>query len=167
MTTATTPREQDFRDRWSDLRPLIVSEWPAVDEADLDDTSGEFEAVVTLVARATEHTRTLIRKQLGELMDLSSGRAGLEARLGAFLTRLESEREQVTEQVHRARDRATALVDEAQTRGLALADEVRDEVTRRVPDAEARIKDNLWTSLLAALGIGVLLGMIVGRGRGR
>jgi ElaB/YqjD/DUF883 family membrane-anchored ribosome-binding protein len=35
-----------------------------------------------------------------------------------------------------------------------------------LPAAETKIKNNLWTSLFIALGLGFLLGLLV-RGRGR
>jgi Na+/H+-dicarboxylate symporter len=36
-----------------------------------------------------------------------------------------------------------------------------------VEEAEATMKDNLWVSLIAALGLGVLAGLVMGLTRGR
>lgn len=167
MNRTFTFQEEDFRESWAEIEPLVQQEWPQLDATALASTNGDPEAVVGLLAEGTDHTRTLLRRQLAEIADAAGVGGGLEARLSRFLRRLESESATVAEQAREARERAEDVLDGARTRGGQLAEELRREATERVPDVEDRIKTNLWTSLLAALGIGVILGMLVGGGRGR
>ena len=73
-----------------------------------------------------------------------------------MLHRLEKHVEPVQEQ---ARQQARQL----RERGQHLAADVREAV----PQAEEKLKENFWTTLLAALGIGVILGLLMGGSRGR
>lgn len=167
MTSGFGFTEDAFRERWPEIEALVRDEWPDVDSTALARTEGDPEAVVGVLASATDHTRTLLRKQLGELADVAGVGGGLEVRLSRFLRRLEAESQAVGAQASQAREQAEEVLGDVRRRGQELADEVRREATERVPDVEERIKSNVWTSLLAALGLGVLLGMLVGGGRGR
>ncbi len=155
---------QDFKASWEVLRPLVLEEWPAVDSGKLDATSGDAEAVVEVVAEATEHTRTLVRQQLGELAGVAGlGQSALEQRLLRLITHLENEGERFSDRAREARDQAGKVLDEAREQGRVVVDKVKE----RVPEAEETLKDNIWTALLSALGLGLLFGLIVGLSRGR
>jgi len=45
-----------------------------------------------------------------------------------------------------------------------LVGQVRDEM---LPQAEATVKENIWITILSALGIGLILGLILGLTSGR
>ena len=134
----TTPRTLDL----PRLLPLITEEWPSLDAATLEATGGDLEALVGIIAGATDHTRALIRQQLGELEAVAAGgvkRPGL-GEIDAILDRLEAQTRKMVEQVQ----------------GTVL------------PAAEEKARENLGKSLLTALGLGFLIGLIFGGfGRGR
>lgn len=126
------------------LKPLLREEWPELDEAALDETGGDRAALIALIATRTEHSKALVRRQLGELEEIArkgKGRAGLEQleKLEAAVRKLEGQAQDVVSHVKKD----------------------------LVPQAETRVKENLITSLLGALLIGMLLGLIMGGRRGR
>ena len=152
------------------LIALIREEWPGVAEADLRETGGDVDRVVALVARVTEHTKALARRQVAELASLveatedapSSATDALAARVEAALRRLEQQTAGLRGQASDVVGRASELA--------GRANEVADHVRRDlVPEAEEKVRENLLTSLLVALGLGMILGLIVGGsfGRGR
>lgn len=123
------------------LRPLLLAEWPDLDREALDATAGDTDAIVNLVAQATDKPKVVIKLQVDDLVAAASDR----------------------------RVRATAArIDEALRRLEERAGEVRDHVKRDlVPEAEQKVKENLLTSLLVALGLGLILGLLLGSRRGR
>lgn len=135
-------------------------------EADLDETGGDIERVVAVVARATEHTRALVRRQLAELSGLTGAADAaadpLTARVEAALRRLEERTAGLRGQANDVVERASALAG----RASEVADHVKQDL---VPEAEAKVKENPLVSLLVALGLGMILGLIIGGsfGRGR
>lgn len=155
---------EGFAASFDRIKPLIREEWPAIDEEALDATEADPAKIVALVADRTEHSKALVRKHLGEIAEVAGvGAANFEQRLVRLIHLLEEKAEPVQQGVANARKQATKLVHDVEERGGQLIDEVK----QTVPKAEEKMKDNLWTSLLAALGVGVLLGLIVGLTRGR
>lgn len=153
-----------FSEIWASLRALILEEYAKVDGDSLDAVGPDPKGLVDLIAQRTEHTRALARKQLGELADLASAEvSGWEARLLRLVRQLEATAEPLADRAEQARDHARALADDLSVTGEAMAEEVR----RRVPEAEEHLRDNLWSSLATALGLGVILGFLIGFGRGR
>jgi hypothetical protein len=139
------------------IRPLILEEWPEVDAAALDATGGEPQAVIRAIAAATQHSKVLIRKQLAELAEVAGvGATGLEGRLLRVLHYLEGKASPVQEG-------AEKLVEDLRERGASVG----KQVGRKMQDAEGTLKENLWVTLLGALGLGLLVGLIVGLSRGR
>jgi ElaB/YqjD/DUF883 family membrane-anchored ribosome-binding protein len=136
---STTHRETTFER----LTRLVLEEWPAVDPKALAETDGDDEKLVELVATATGHTRALVRSQVAELRRLSRGE-----RVRSWLSDLDAD-----ELVRRASSRAKALA--------------RDLETQAVDEASRRIRQNPLTSLLLALGLGLLLGLFIGGSRRR
>lgn len=132
---------ESFKSNFAGLEAAILAEWPAVDKASLAATGGDFEQVVGVVAEKTEHTRTLVRKQLEELEKV----AGTEKRE-------EPSPKNKTEALLEAWEKKTAL----------LAKELREKV---LVDAEKRVRENVLVSLLVALGLGLLVGLFIGGGR--
>ncbi|MBM4358148.1 MAG: hypothetical protein FJ096_08550 [Deltaproteobacteria bacterium] len=140
MTTDTNGPRMAADEGFTRLASLIRDEWPMVDADALAATEGVDERVVELVAQRTEHTRTLVRRQLDELKRLAAKperRSWLPDDADVFVRRLG--------------ERAATLARDLQ--GQALR-----EATRHV-------EKNPLTSLLAALGLGLLIGMLLGGGR--
>jgi hypothetical protein len=140
--SAAPPDEAPGRS-FESLKKAILAEWPVVDGAALDETAGDLEKVVELVAKVTEHTRALVRRQLAELQSLDAARGRRTADAG----------ERAVEIIERLEQRTTELVKEL--RGTALA------------YAKAKARENIFTTILAALGIGLILGLLFGGRRGR
>lgn len=155
--TALPFSPEGFTAAFPQIRPLVLDQWPEVDADALDGTEGDPDAVVVLVADATQHTKALVRKQLGELAEVAGVDAsGIEARLVRLLHYLEGKAEPVAGEAKR-------LADTVRERG----EDVGKQVAGKVHEAEDTMKDNLWMSLLAALGLGLVAGLLVGLTRGR
>lgn len=138
MTQTATLTAQDFRNIFGGVSPLITSEWPNVPAAELEACAGDLDKVVELVAQKTEHTKTLVKKQLAELAQLyQEGQPRLE---------------KMKEVLHQMEERSRELAKYAKSDML--------------PDAQDKVKENVWMSLAIALGFGVLLGFIL-RGSAR
>lgn len=147
----------EFKEHFASLVPLIIEEWPAVVRESLEATSGNLEQVVDQIAAQTDRTRTLVRRQLTELYTLAKAEA---TQLKAEATRLASESKsrldvaQLEPLLHKLEERTEKLF-------AQFEKDVLPEVTEKA-------KQNLGTSLLTALGIGFLLGLLFGGwGRGR
>lgn len=132
-----TLTKDSFKTSFTDLGPLIVQEWPEVDSDSLDGTEGDLDKVVTLVAQKTEHTKTLVRRQLTELSKMAADN-GAEGRLKALIKRLEDKTSEISGRVRE----------------------------NMLPAAEQKVRDHLVVSLLVSAAFGFLVGVIV-RGFGR
>jgi ElaB/YqjD/DUF883 family membrane-anchored ribosome-binding protein len=128
---ATEVSADEFRAAFARVRPLVEKEWPAIDGAALEATAGELDKVIDLVSRETEKTRDAVKEQLFAL----HGKA-----------------------TRKKLDRLEAIVDKLEKRTREIADKVKRDYA---PKAEAKIKENLWTSLLIALGLGMLIGLLL------
>jgi ElaB/YqjD/DUF883 family membrane-anchored ribosome-binding protein len=131
------------------VQPLIQAEWPGLDAAALAATAGDLEQVTALVAAHADRTKVAIRRALLELF-------------------VEATRARTT---NGAAHPGVAQVDEALAmlrRFEAFAsDEARKVSAKVLPETEARVRKSPWTSLLIALGIGLILGLwLNGRRRG-
>ena len=133
---------EEFRTRFSSVGPLIREEWPQIDPVALDATDGELQRVVDLVANETEHTRTLVKRQLAELHEI----AGEDSPAENF-------------------ERVRKVLDDIQGKTSDMIDYVRKEMAE---DAKLKVSDHPLVSLLIALGFGVVLGFLLrGAGGGR
>ena len=142
------------------VKPLILQEWDAVSATELAETGGEPEKVLALVVEKTDHSKARVRKHLNEIAEVAGVDAqGVEARLLRLLHRLESSAGPLQERAEQTREAVRELRDQGRV--------VLDEARQVFPRAEEKVKDNLWTALLASLGVGLLLGLIVGLSRGR
>lgn len=148
---------EQFQRGFALVSPLIQQEWPGLDTTALQATEGDLEQVTALVAGQTDRTRVAIRRQLAELHAMASPPAPSAAESGAAAPNGASKgATQINELVELVR------------RLEALASEQAQRVTGQLmPKAEAKVKQNLWISLLFALGFGLILGLwLNGRGRG-
>lgn len=139
-TNGVITRER-FKSTFTDLHPLILAEWPEVDEKLLVGTEGDLEKVVELVAKKTEHTKTFVKKQLDELSQVAVSEVeDAETRIRRMLTKLELKTHEISGYVKE----------------------------NMLPGAEQKVRDNLLVSLLTTVCFGFLLGFIFrGFGRGR
>src|SRR4051812_42846429 len=104
---ATGLSQESFSGAFESLQSAILTEWPAVDGEALKATAGDLEKVIDLVAHTTEHTRSLVRKQITELSTLEDGKKKSAAR------------DRAADVLERLEKRTTDLVKEL--RGTVLA----------------------------------------------
>ena len=127
--------EEAFRRSFAEMRPLIRKEWPQVDDASLDATGGDLGGVVELISKKTDQTPEKVRKQLAELSEIAENAGNnIEKRLNVIIENLEAKSKQ-------------------------LMGNIRNDV---LPQAEATVRENLWASILVAMGLGLVLGLVVG-----
>ncbi len=139
------PFEELFRTRFVAVGPKILDQWTAVDPVELAATKGELSGVVDLVVRATDRSPSEIEAKLRALsepvVEPEPETKGLHRRFGIAA-------KQMDEVVHAVK-RFEAFA----------ADEARKMKTNLLPVAETKIRANLWTSLLIALGLGFVIGL--------
>jgi hypothetical protein len=131
---------ESFKQDFAKVRPLITREWPAVDGEALLKTDGDLDRVISLVAESTSHTSALVRTKLEELHGLAIAPP------------------------RGARDPMIELLERLEKKTTDLASELRSSA---LPHARDKVKDNLLVSLLVAVGLGFILGVIFVLGGGR
>ena len=136
----TTQTQDGFDGNFSAVVALIQKEWPSVASGALEGTAGDYDQVIDIIATETEHTKTLVRKQLNELREVaaadttsSSMSNGEEKRIRQMLEKLQS-------------------------RSNDVAKYVRKEM---VTDAKKQVGDHPLAALLMAIGLGFILGFLL------
>jgi ElaB/YqjD/DUF883 family membrane-anchored ribosome-binding protein len=143
MAASNGVTKEQFKSSFDDLEPLILEEWPDIERDALDDTGGEYDKVVELVAKRTERTKTFVKRQLDELSQIARDRpASVEGRLQRLLTRLESKTQEISTEV-------SSYVKQTM-----------------LPTAEAKVRDHLLLSMIVTACLGFLFGFL-SRGSGR
>ncbi len=145
MSDTTTEQTNTFSADFQQLLPLIRQEWPQVPRTALEETAGDYDALVAVIANKTEHTRALVGKQLDELRSIASQRRANTGWLND--TELRRLREMLNRLQHKSND---------------VAGYVRE---RLATDARSQVDQNPLVTLLMALGLGFVLGFML-RGSG-
>ncbi|MBO9999321.1 MAG: hypothetical protein J7641_10000 [Cyanobacteria bacterium SID2] len=142
-----TVASDGFREKFEVLVSMVLEEWPQVSREELLETEGELDRVVELVATRTEHTKQLVRRQLAEL------------------DRLCESPETEPEIDRNANLSVDEVLERLERRTEKLLDRVKAEV---LPEVKVQTKRHPVTSLLTAMGIGFILGLLfAGGGRNR
>jgi uncharacterized membrane protein YheB (UPF0754 family) len=182
-----SPAQSAFQHHFEAMVPLILSEWPQLIEENLLATEGDLDLAVAYISDETDRTQTLTRRHLDELATLieSSSRAEVEASAEPPVARPDSQDGNVIDNL--LEDGLTAkagtfleetipsavgtileeavpssvdqLLNELETRTEHLIAELKAEM---LPELEKKARSNLGTSLLVALGLGFVLGLLVG-----
>ncbi len=147
-----------FKAKFEAIAPLILEEWPTVSADKLTETAGNLDQVVDCIANATNRTRLLIQHQLGELVQLATlpTQRPRSTRLSERLTQLANGTLSESDLNH-----TITLLEE---RTEELLGQFKQEV---LPELNEKVRNNMGGSLLTALGIGFILGLLLGGGRGR
>ncbi len=146
---SVTPSQTTFRQHFEAMVPLLLAEWPQLIEANLLDTEGDLDLTVAYISGETDRTQTLIRRQIQELTTLvEAAAAPITSSNGAEPSPPSS---------------IENLLDDLESRTEHLIQELKAEM---LPELEQRARGNLGQSLLIALGIGFVLGLILGGKRG-
>ena len=138
-----------FKATFSEVSVYIREEWPEVEADALAATEGDFDEVVNLVALSTASTKTKVKKHVAELKKLADD-----------LERLKTPAEPEQSATEKAKD----LLNKLEARATELKDVAPQDL---VKDAQKTIEQNVWVSLLIALGFGFILGLLIRDGRGR
>jgi ElaB/YqjD/DUF883 family membrane-anchored ribosome-binding protein len=141
------------------ISPKILAEWPEVGRPALEATAGDPAAVVDLVAERTHHTKTLVKRQLAEIIGEAHAPSPLESRLLRVLHALEATVEPLEAEADRLVEKAARVAEDVGEQGRAIVRDAR----REVDAAERTLRGNFWTTLFVTLGLGVVAGLFLGR----
>ena len=158
LTAAT---KKAFKHHFESMVPLLLSEWPQLTEANLAATEGDVDSTVVYISGETDRTKTLVRRQINELATLVEVDAPAPDKVaanGASSSSLEP-----TGPLGVDKSSIDNLLDDLEARTENLIQELKTEM---LPELEKRARGNLGQSLLIALGIGFVLGLILGGKRG-
>jgi len=147
-----------FKASFEAIAPLILEEWPTVPPDNLMATEGELDPVVDCIATATDRTRALVRQQLRELYHL------------AVVEPVKPGRSPLSERLFPLTD--SPLTESDLKKTIALLEERTEELLAQfkkdvLPELNEKVRNNVGSSLLTALGIGFVLGLLFGGSRGR
>jgi hypothetical protein len=150
MAESKEPAAATFAESFDGLKPLICAEWPAVEEASLAETGGDYAKVVELIAKTTDHTKALVRRHLGELQQIAEADTKATNGEGALAA---------------AQRTLQETLRKLQAKAAELGEYVRSQA---IADAKAKAEQHPLATLLMAVGLGFLLGFVLrGLGRGR
>jgi hypothetical protein len=155
MSANDEPVAEAFAQAFSILQPLICAEWPEVDPKALEDTGGDYDQVVALVAKATEHSKTMVKRQLNELQDIATEEPKAEPKTEAESSTegaIGSAQRKLMDALQVLQDKANELTNYMRKNALA--------------DAKTKAEQNPLVTLLIAIGLGFLIGFVI-RGLGR
>lgn len=173
--------DESLQENWGELMPLIQAEWPNIDTDVIKAAEGDLAAIVDYIAAQTEHTRTLVRRQLAELNSLAiRDRIAAEAPIKSVTNgnridnRIDTHTNASTdtETNNKTSNGNSSGLSSEIDQVLQVLERHTDDLLQQfkkdvLPEVSDRARSNIGTSLLTALGIGFLLGIIIGGGRGR
>lgn len=147
-----------FEAAFAALQPAIVFEWPEVPEAEIQQTAGDLDRLLVLLASKTGRTKVALRRSLEEIFAVI-----MEPPVRPRVTR-------------KGKDTAAPpeggwpssvedLLAELEQRSASVVRELRRGM---FADTKVRIRENLLLSLLIAVGLGFILGGLMhGSSRGK
>lgn len=155
------PAQEAFEHHFEAMVPLMLAEWPQLLEDNLLATEGDLDLAVAYISGETDRTQTLVRRQIKELASIIEVDTPASVKVsanGASSSNLES-----TGPLGVDKSSIDNLLDDLESRTENLIQELKAEM---LPELEKRARSNLGQSLLIALGIGFVLGLILGGKRG-
>lgn len=147
-----------FKAAFAAVSPLILAEWQQVSAEQLATTDGDLPRVVEYIAKTTEHTQTLVHRQLYELYQIALD----EQRQAATTPITQAVSRLLQDQINDDSVKQTIAQLEAKTE--ALLQQFKQEM---LPEVNQKLQKNPVSTLLAAVGIGFVLGLLLGGRRGR
>src|SRR4029079_17081905 len=148
---ASDLKEKGFQRAFTAIAPLIREEWPDVDEGALESAGGDVDNVTTLIAAHRDRTRVAVRRQLEELHAIAVRAPQASSAKAASNGAASSTVDELLAAVRRLE--ALAGTEARKVSGVLL------------PKAQAKVKENLWISLLIALMVGLVFGLWMNGGR--
>jgi hypothetical protein len=147
-----------FSTAFSTLQPALLAEWAELDADALAATEGDLDRVVALVAERTTRTKALVRRQLEEIFRVVSEPAPSSgARPHSRGTERRAPRGE--------QPGVDQLLAELEKRTAQIMRELRGGILDNTRD---RVRDNIFFSLLVAIGFGFIVGVLFnGSSRGK
>ncbi|TVQ07069.1 MAG: hypothetical protein EA368_15515 [Leptolyngbya sp. DLM2.Bin27] len=156
MAKHTATAAQDaFKHHFKAMVPLILAEWPQLLETNLVATEGDLDLAVAYISDETDRTQTLTRRHLEELATLVEPTPDPAPDPAPTLSVSGPEADEPST--------VDQLLGDLETRTERLMAEFKAEM---LPELEKKARSNLGTSLLIALGLGFILGLLLGGKRG-
>ncbi|MBE9159829.1 hypothetical protein IQ265_23770 [Nodosilinea sp. LEGE 06152] len=148
-----THAKKAFKHQFDAMVPLILSEWPQLLEDNLRATKGDLELAVDYISGEVDHTKTRVRRHLDELAGLiEPAQTAVSAIAVDGSTSSDSASSALSSSVD-------LLLNDLEARTEHLIAEFKAEM---LPELEKKARSNLGTSLLVALGLGFILGLLLG-----
>jgi hypothetical protein len=154
MANTLSPVQNTFSQHFDAMVPLVMAEWPQLIEENLLATEGDLDLAVAYISGETDRTQTLIRRQIKELASLVEPEDK-----AAIAPELEDKAPIAPKDDASPPSNIENLLDDLESRTEHLIQELKAEM---LPELEQRARSNLGQSLLIALGIGFVLGLILG-----
>lgn len=141
-----------FASAFSALQPVLLAEWGELDAESLAATAGDLDRVVALIAERSSRTKVLVRRQLEEIFNVvtepvSAGATRARARGG----------ERTAERTGAGQPGVDQLLAELEKRTAQIMRELRGGFVDNTRD---RVRDNIFFSLLVAIGFGFIVGVL-------
>ncbi len=162
MANTLSPVQKTFNQRFDAMVPLLLAEWPQLIEENLLATEGDLDLAVAYISDETDRTQTLIRRQIKELASLvepEDKAAIAPPSAPEFEDKAPSVPPSPSKDGVSPPSSIENLLDDLESRTEHLIQELKAEM---LPELEQRARSNLGQSLLIALGIGFVLGLILG-----
>ena len=130
-----TPMNQtQFHAAFPQLASALLEEWPALQAEPLSATQGDLDKVIGLIVETTGHTKTLVRRQLGEILQIVT--APSESAPG--------------------RARSSGMAHDARAAGAAVSDAAHEALTAAGVDVDVR-RSSTWSYVVVSVGVLVVL----------
>jgi ElaB/YqjD/DUF883 family membrane-anchored ribosome-binding protein len=147
-----------FQECFAGISPLILGEWKQVSAEQLAATNGDLSQVVECIATTTEHTQALVLRQLCELYQI------------AIHEQSSSESPPIPQAVSRLIQ--DQISDDTVKQAIAQLEAKTEELLKQfkkeiLPEVNQKMQKNPLGTLLTAVGIGFVLGLLLGGRRGR
>jgi hypothetical protein len=158
---ATPSQRAQFHSAFPQLASAILEEWPQLDAESLAAASADQEKVVELIAEKSGHTKTLVRKQLEEILQIVTapvdGVRPDRHTMAGFAHDARAAAATVGEAAHDALHSVEAILEKFEKRTRPLLRELRGNV---LTDARDKVREHWLLALLGTLGLGFLVGLL-------
>lgn len=156
-----TPMNQtQFHAAFPQLASALLEEWPALQAEPLSATQGDLDKVIGLIVETTGHTKTLVRRQLGEILQIVTAppeSASGRARGSGMASDARAAGAAVSDAAHEALLAVEAILSEFEKKSGHVLRDLRGSVLTPTRDA---IRQHWFLSLLLSLGLGFIIGVL-------
>jgi hypothetical protein len=154
-----TPMNQtQFHAAFPQLASALLEEWPALQAEPLSATQGDLDKVIGLIVETTGHTKTLVRRQLGEILQIVTAPSESAPGRGRGMAQdARAAGAAVSDAAHEALLAVEAILSEFEKKSGHVLRDLRGSVLTPTRDA---IRQHWLLSLLISLGLGFIVGVL-------